>query len=95
MTRWLALAKILIDGLQKSPLRALALSLGEDEDSVGKTGSVKLLQLCLELGGVEENIFDESVKPLLEVEDLCSNKGVAHPGTRPTGDLRRQYDAPA
>ena len=92
MTRLLALAKILIDGLQKSPLRALALSLGEDADSVGKTGSVNLLRRCLELGGVDDDIIDECVKPLLEVQDLRSNKGVAHPGTRPTGDLRRQYD---
>ena len=88
----LALAKILIDGLQKSPLRALALSLGEDADTVGKTGSVTLLRRCLELGGVDDDIIDETVKPLLEVQDLRSNNGVAYPGTRPTGDLRRQYD---
>jgi len=53
---------------------------------------VTLLRRCLELGGVDDDIIDETVKPLLEVQDLRSNNGVAYPGTRPTGDLRRQYD---
>jgi hypothetical protein len=88
----LELEKIVVEGLDKQPLLALARTAGLGEEVIGGLGSIKLLQRVLEAKGFDTPDVEAVCGPLYEVHGLRSHSGVGHRGgTPPEGDLRVHF----
>lgn len=86
----LELAKVLVDGLNKSSIKAIAMD-ANCYDS--RLGSIKLLESCLNAKGVEKEVIDNIIHPLANLYKLRSSI-VAHSDDRaPCKNLAKNYDA--
>jgi len=84
----LQLAIIIVDGLNKKAIKAIAKELGCFDKELG---SIKLLRECL-IRGIPEEQVTQIIEPLTELWELRSHRGIAHRGDRPSvGSLREHY----
>ncbi len=87
----LELNKVLVEGFKKPALKLVAKTLGADDETTAKFGTLKLLRFCLEKRGVEPEVINDSVGPLQDLYDLRSSGGVAHTGTRKVDQDQREH----
>src|SRR5262249_35016271 len=72
----LELAKMVVDGLEKRPLRRLAEALGRGD--AAELRSIKLLDACLREQGVAPDVVDAVCGPLHSLWQARSTTGTAH-----------------
>jgi len=84
----LELAKLVIDGFQKKPIRKLAKALNCDDPQLG---SLKLLAGCLREHKVDDEIVNELMSPLFELQKTRSTFTAHGGGTIPDKDLKADH----
>ncbi len=88
----LELAKVVVEGLKAKALKRVARAHGCPEAELQNVGSIRLLRAVLLAKRVEEDIVEIVHEPLLQLNQLRSQAGVAHRGASlPRGDLRQHH----
>jgi len=84
----LELAKVIIDGLNKTSIRRLAKTLKCDNPGLG---SIKLLCACLRARGIEEDIVKEVCDPLIRLQEMRSKCSAHGGGQIPNCNLKKDH----
>lgn len=98
-----ALHRLVVEGLQETHLRKLAIALGDDATSLEKLRSIKLLERVLSGLGLPVHAVDEIVDPLATLNHLRSKtashrsgeeaRQLVHQARREYGDLAKHFKA--